>query len=652
MKDIADRPEVIPDGIRPAGPPPRPTSGRRADRAPAGDPRPASMPWRQLTAARPLLFAALVGLVVLGIHLAALAADAHPRSGRTEYGLHSAAMIVAATAVAAVWWARRTGRTWDADLLPALFAGLAGLTMLIALHGTPFDVYGLQGDQSFRTAMVTRFADTWQIVDYTYRDLPGYYAPGYFWLLGRAAAVAGVAPWHMLKFGAIAVAFAVPLVSYLCWRRLVTPRTAALISAVPLIVPDLYESYGWVVQLAIIPWWLEAVHGLTRPGLRRRNPVLLGLIGAALFCVYYYYFFVFVLVFAMFLAVRRCRGELSWQETRRSLAVLGIAALGSAIFWAPLAWNFLTAPHFESLNNRWITLNSGDLALPMLEPSVVGALCLLGLVYLLLTAREALSRSLLLVLVALYLWHALGFLFLALDIPLMSFRMKTLVPLVLLAAAALGLVRGARWTLDRLPAPRIWPVVAVGAGLLALMVGDGFVNRVVDDPRIHAAHNETLPDGTLPPFHDDDKQPALPAATRVDALIEATYRGAGHPVVLSDRTHLFAFQPYYGFVQWNANYSHPAAQYHRRLEFLEEAARAASPADFAAQTGDNPYDRIDAIVLRADGDNLVYRTYDDDFPFGSKARTITIPGRLVTLEYFDVTRIDGYVVAVRRAVGS
>ncbi len=650
MQDTAEGSDAVLTSARQAGvalPPP----GQSDDGIPH-ETHPRSGPRQWLGAARPLFFAGLVGLVVLGIHLLALRAGAHPRSGRTEYGLHTAAMVVAALAVGAVWWARRTGRTWDSDLLPALFAGLAGLTMLTALHGTPFDAYGVQGDQSFRTAMVTRFADTWQIVDYTYRDLPGYYAPGYFWLLGRAAYLTGVAPWHILKFGAIAVAFAVPLVSYLFWRRLVTPRHAALISAVPLIVPDLYESYGWVVQLAVIPWWLEAVHGLTRSGLRRRHPVVLGLIGAVLFCIYYYYFFLFVLVFPLFLAVQWWRGEFDRRAAGRGLLVLGIAALGSAVFWAPMAWNFLTAPHFESLNNRWITLNSGDLALPMLEPTVVGALCLLGLGYLVLTAREGLSRSLLVVLVALYLWHALGFVFLALDVPLMSFRMKTLVPLVLLSAAALGLVRGVRWILGRISVPAMWPVVAVGAGLLALLVGDGFVNRVVDDPRIHAAHNETLPDGTLPPFHDTDKQPILPAATRVDALIQATYRGPGHPVVLSDRTHLFTYQPYYGFVQWNANYSHPTAQYHRRLEFLEEAAGSVSPVEFAAKTGDNPYDRIDAIVLRVDGDDLVYRTYDDDFPFGTKARTVTIPSRLVTSEHFELTEIDGYLVAVRRLGGA
>ncbi|GAA3727000.1 galactan 5-O-arabinofuranosyltransferase [Plantactinospora mayteni] len=650
----------------------------RVPERPVTDPEPSGaapatgLVQRGLLALRPLLFAGAAGLVVLAIHALAVRAGVSPRSGRTEYGLHTAALVVAALAVLAVWWARRRGQSWDADLLPALFGGLAALTLLTALHGTPFDANGLQGDQTFRTAIVTRFADSWRLADYTYRDLPAYYAPGFFWLLGRAADLAGVAPWKMLKYGLVAVGFLTPLISYLLWRRLVPVRVAALISAVPLVVPELYESYGWLVLVAIVPWWLEAVHGLTRPGLRPRHPVVLGLIGAVLFCVYYYYFFVFVIVFALFLAVQRWRGEFSWRLAGRGLGVLAIAAVGASPYWAPLAWNFLTAPQFESLNNRWITLNSGDLALPMLSPSVLGALCLFGLGFLVVTLREALSRSLLIVFVSLYVWHALGWLLAAVDMPLMSFRAKALVPVVLLAGAALGLVRLTRYAVERLPAPaqpqppapaqppapdgggtatrteQFWRVVALGGVLLAVFATDRFVTTVVDDDRIRVAHDETFPDGRLPGFHDEEAKPELPAAEAVRSAISARYRGAGHPVVLSDRANLFAFYPYYGFGQWTANYSHPTARYHDRLDFLDEVARAGSPAEFAVRTADNPYDRIDVLVLRIEKDDLIFHSSDDAFPFGTKSRTVRIPARLIGPEHFDSTTIDGYLVAVRR----
>lgn len=596
---------------------------------------------------RPLLFLAATGLVVMGIVAMAVRSDVDPRSPRAEYGLHVAAIAVAVTAAVAVWFARRHHQAWDSDLLPALFGGLAALTMLIALHGTPFDAYGIRGDQSYRTEAVTRFADSWG-GDYTYRGLPTYYAPGFFWTLGRFAALAGVEPWHMLKFGAVAVAFLAPVASYSAWRYLVPPRVAALVSAVPLVVPALYETYGWLVQVTIVPWWLIAIHGMSRPGVRRPNMVALGLVGSVLFLFYYYYFFVFVLVYGLFLATQWWHDELRRKDVLRGLATLGIAALGSAIYWAPLAWNLLTASSVESLNNRWLTSNSGDLALPMLQANVVGVLCLIGLIFLVATAGEALSRSLLVVLVCLYLWHAIGYLALVVNIPLMSFRMKDLVPVVLLSAAALALVRTAKYAVGRLADRRVWSVVTAGAVLLAVFAGDRFVTTVVDDERIKAAHNETLPDGTLPGFHDADAKAKTPSAQQVKTAIDGAYQGQGHPVVLSDRTDLFAFYPYYGFVQWNANYSHPTSRYHERLAFLDRVAKLNTADDFAEQTENNPYDRIDAFVLHVEGNYVVFRSADDAFPFGTKGRTIKLPMRLIQPEHFRVTRLGEYLVAVRR----
>jgi galactan 5-O-arabinofuranosyltransferase len=259
----------------------------------------------------------------------------------------------------------------------------------------------------------------------------------------------------------------------------------------------------------------------------------------------------------------------------------------------------------------------------------------------------------LIIFVSLYVWHALGWFFAAVEMPLMSFRMKALVPMVLLAATALALVRGTRYAIERLsavrvPAGHVWRIVAGGAVLLAVFAGDGFVSTVVDDERVRAAHNETFPSGRLPGFHDEEAKAILPAAESVRSVISAGYSGSGHPVLLSDRLDLFAFYPYYGFVQWNANYSHPTARYHHRMDFLDEVARAGTPGEFAERTGANPYDRIDVLVLRVEKDMLIYQSTDDAFPFGTTTRRVRIPVRLVGPEHFHLTRLDGYLVAVRR----
>jgi galactan 5-O-arabinofuranosyltransferase len=626
-----------------------PSEVSEAPSAAAADQRPRPQPrvGPAVRALRPLLFFAAAGLVALGLFGLAVHTGADPQSPRTRYGLRFATMVVIAGSVLAVWYARRRRHLWDADLLPALFGGLAGLTMMIEMHGTPFAVDGLFGDQSYRTAMITRFADSWG-GDYTYKGLPAFYAPGFFWVLGRGAALLSVEPWRMLKLGDIALVLAAPVVSYLAWRLIVPVRIAALISAVPLLLPDLAEPYAWIVRLAIVPWWLAAVHGIRRPGARRPNVLLLGLAGAVLFCVYYYYFLLFILVFGIMVAVQHWRRELRRADILRGLAVLGITALGSAVFWAPLAWNIVTAPKVESLSNRWLTQDSGDLVLPMLEPTVLGALCLIGLVFLLLSFREPVSRALLVVLAALYLWHAIGFLALMVETPLLSFRMKAMVPIVLLSGAALGLVRGAKYLLRLLPAKNLWPLVTAGAALLALVAVNGFVSTEVTNPSIRAANNETLPDGSLPGLHDPTATARQPSAQLLKEAIDERYSGPGHPVVFSDRIDLFAYYPYYGFTQWNVNYSHPTSRFTERIAFIEDVAKSRTAAEFADRTAHNPYDRIDAFVLRVGGGVLVYTFLDDAFPWGVIPRDIHVPINLIQPDQFYITEFGGWLVAVRR----
>jgi galactan 5-O-arabinofuranosyltransferase len=587
--------------------------------------------------------------VVLGVYVVAVRTNADPFSPRVRYGLHVAPLVVAALALCATWLARRRKRSWDADLIPALFGGLGAVTILVSLQGTPFDTAAIIGDQSFRTAAITRFAQSWWGGDYTYEDLPAYYAPTFFWVLGRAADLTGTEPWRMLKYGTVAVAFLAPIVSYLLWRRIVPARVAAVIAAVPLVLPGLDETYAWLVRSAFLAWWLEVGHGLGRPNPRWRTTVALGLVGGLMFTVYYYFFFLIPFALLISAGYARWRGTFDWRGLRRTFATLGIAAATAAPFWAPRAWNFLTAPEFESLNNRWMTLSSGRLLLPMLEPSVIGVLCLAGLVHLVLTFDEPLSRALLFLLVAMYVWHGVGFLFVAVDQPLMSFRMRELVPVALLAAAALAMARMLKWAVGAFPPIAVWRLATVGAVVLAVFAGDRFVTHVVDNQRVREAHNHVLPNGKLPVFHEDGLKPSTSPVEAIRDAIDAQYRGSGLPVVFTDRSDLLSLYPYYGFVQWNANYSHPTSRFHDRLDYLTDLTRSTDPADFANRVRDNPYDDIDVLVLRTSGtDKLVFRVRDDDFPYGTKVREFTFPRSLVRPEHFTITTVGEYLVATVR----
>src|SRR5690606_38638968 len=146
---------------------------------------------------------------------------------------------------------------------------------------------------------------------------------------------------------------------------------AALLAAVPLLVQNFYEPYAWLVMVAVVPWWLEVVHGLRRPGRSPGNPLLLGVIGAAPFLTYYYFFFVMAVALLLQLVVDRVLGGTGAHERRarhdrwrRAVLVLTIAAVGSAGYWLPLIVSVVTADAPQSLANRWFADSHPRLPLP------------------------------------------------------------------------------------------------------------------------------------------------------------------------------------------------------------------------------------------------------------------------------------------------
>lgn len=277
--------------------------------------------------------------------------------------------------------------------------------------------------------------------------------------------------------------------------------------------------------------------------------------------------------------------------------------------------------------------------------------CLIGLVFLLWTAREPLSRSLLIFLAAVYVWHALGYLMIVFGVPLMSFKMRELVPLILICAAVLALARAAGLAQRRSDWQRVRRVATVAVAGLCLVLADGYVGDIINGSFPALAHNTQLPDGRLPRHHTETPEPdrRLPSAEALHQAIDARYHGPGHPVVLSDRQDLYAFYPYYGFVEYQFAYSHPAARFHDRITLLEAMQSMPFPDQFAGTLDNNPYDRIDVLVLqRKTGGCLRFRFVDENFPDGGKSRELCLPAAAIDDQHFDAVDVGDYLVAVRR----
>lgn len=578
-------------------------------------------------AARPLLFV-MVAAMAVGL---AGRADYQHDNPVFEYGLRAGVVALVVAGATVWWWTARQGGTWGFDLAPALLGAIGGAALAGSLNGTPYPPGGLDGDQSFRTAAITRFADSWHNADFTFQGLPSFYAPAYFWVLGRAADLAGIEAWRMTKYGTVLAAVLVPTVAYLLWRRLVPAPVAVLLSTVPLVVENFYEPYAWLVLVAIVPWWLNVVYGGRITGSRPGHPVALGLLGGLLFLTYYYFFFILALALVAHVALER-----SWPQLRRAVVVLAVAAATSAVYWLPLLVSILRAEHARSLANRWFSSDHPLLPLPMLEPSVTGVVALAGLVYLVWTVwRELLSRGLLVLLAAAYGWYLLGAPAAAAGAPLLSFRGEPLIPLVLLTAGVLAAVRIVRWAAGRYAATDVRRVAWVLGVVLVVAAGQALVTTIRDSPLVGDAHVAAA-------------QPPDPTPAQLQRAIDARPAGDGHPVLLSDRVDLLVRYPNYGFLQWNAHYAHPASEFPERVRFLRDLAAVRDPDVFAARSAGNRFDRIDGFVLSDGGDTLGFSFTDDNFPAGTRRVTIRFPRELFSADHFHLVPAGDHVLAIRR----
>ena len=583
---------------------------------------------RALESVRPVLLLVAAGGVAVG------AASGEPATSLLlEYRTRALAIVFVAIAATGWWVGVRLRRSWGFELVPAAAGAVAATALIGALAGTPYGPGGLGGDQTFRTAAVTRFADSWHNADFTAKGLPTFYPPAYFWVLGRSAAWFGVEPWRMLKVGAVVAALAIPMVAFVLWRRVVPERTAALVSVVAIVVENFYEPYSWLVIVAFIPWWLEVVHGVRRPGHPPGNPVLLGAIGALMIVTYWYFFVVGAVGFAIKLVVDRRDGRFEGRELRRTGRVVAVAAALSAIYWVPLAFSVVRADHPESLGNRWFSSSHPQLPLPMLEASTTGIVCLVGVVYLAWAYRHDLvARGLTMLLGATYAWYLVGAVAADAGHPLLSFRAKPLVPMLLVIAGVIGLVQLAEFSFDRFGHGEILRIGAAFGIMLGVYAAHGFIDDVRASSYTDAARNTARPNASPPD----------PSVADLQHIIES--RVGHHAVLLSDRIDVLALYPNHAFVVWDAHYAHPASEFGQRIEFLTQLSRSDDPATFRALIEHNPYDTIDALVLVADGNDLVFRYGADAFPAGTHSSEIRYPKTLFA--DFEQIPVGDHILAV------
>lgn len=549
----------------PAPPAPARREGGRRPRVPVWTPWPAA----------PVLLAVGYALLPAATNL------------RSQY--QASAVVLVASAALAWLLTRRSALAHHAA--GALTASVLPALTMISLHGTAYFLSGPYGDQSFRLEYAMRFAShLTSLTDYTY-DVPAFYSPGWFWLVGAGAAATGEPAWHVYKWVAIGSLFVAVALAFWLWRRTCSPRLAALLVATTcfalpagsgawlgnetLYFSGAYEPYGWLVALplpALLTWLARA-----RGAFSWRRGLLLGVaFGAAayLYLLYALAAFVGVLVVVLW------RGR-----TRPRLLETLVAVVAAAVLVSPWLGRFLVAwlraGRPKALATTYVIPDSyvhllTAAATPGLALALVGAVGMLVLTRArdrrLVGAQATVGAVLVLGVVQLVAGQAAaGVLFhrllLVLGVGLLAGG--TLV-LVAVGPALAGRLRAAH---PLLATRRLAAAGLALAALLSLTAQASDWMSMTNNLR-KLAHDVPLPDGTLPPLASPSTRTTLGGQASADSLAQAVREvaaTAGRPAtdpVLTDDELLLATSDLFGYQQWWSLYANPLGEYADREAFL------------------------------------------------------------------------------------
>jgi galactan 5-O-arabinofuranosyltransferase len=612
---------------------------------------------RVVTLLRPWLLAA----VFLGAGWAAVTRlDFDPRGPLVSMALQLVLAGLVAAAAGLSVASRPTLRPWAMDVIAAAMSAWIGVVLAVALHGSTYSVGGLGIAAANRTPAAVRFAETWHLVDYSYKGLPAFYPSLLPWVAGRLAALTDLTPWLALKVVNIAAMTLAPIAGYVLWSRILRPQLAMFVpvamAALATLLPVMLQQPDTFVAVAVVvPWWIDAVYGVRRPPVRAWPFWLAGLIGALVFCLYYYFYFPLALALLLMPVLDRMHRPLIAHPYRQRALVLGTAAALAAVYWLPVAVSILRAQDPVSLQNFWFRPDMAVLRVDVFQPSLAGAVMLLGLAHLLLTCRrDRTSLAMLLVLAAGYLWYVLSAVGNLVGLPVLGNRTVPFLDLVLLVAGIRGgaaLLTAATRALIRSRGPetaRPMLVAPVVLALLAFVVGQQYATTTLAYGHVRQSHDTPLPNGRLQPYASPGTRAPSVSEHRLEEAVRTRWSGLGEPVVLSTNVPLLKLSGFYAFNQWHAIYANPAGEFYARVDLVRRLAGTRSPAEFDRLARANRFDPIDAFVLRGRGQSLRYQYIDVTYPYGAGRKTVAFRRAQFSPSYWRTTQVGGYFVAVRR----
>lgn len=545
-------------------------------------------------------------------------------------------------------------------------AALVVSTTAIPLSSTRLYLDGIQVDQGFRTQFLTRLTDTWALADMNYIDMPTYYPGAWFWFGGRLANLLGLEgwevyqPWALISIAA-AAAMLVPVWQRIC-GSLPVATGIALVSTCTVLVLTPDEPYAVIIALGV-----PAATVLARRAVCGSRASSIGLIiflggSAAMYTLFTGVVALSVILISVVFATINQR---SWKPILRMI-VIGLSSMAIAlIFWAPFFWAVLRGePMSGATATHFLPREGTEIPIPFLSFSVLGVLCLLGLIFLIVRAVDQDIRAMGIALAVFYVWTVASMVATLGGSTLLGFRLNTLIVLQLATAGVLALADIRMVGVDRLYPGRVSPRASrtITLVMVVLLVAGG-LKYAQDIPyrnqdQIDQAYMDT--DG-----YGERGDQRTPDPGRFYAEIDAHIQSFGYEpeetVVLTDEINFLAFNPYHGFQAFTSHYANPLGEFGHRNNTIEQWANASwstlsDPDDFLAALDSARWQGPDVFLLRGSleeepEDGMTYHLAEDIYPNNPNVRYQAVDFNFEPFtaadSVWDTTQIGPFTVVTR-----
>ncbi|MGE0220351.1 arabinofuranosyltransferase, partial [Mycolicibacterium sp.] len=521
-------------------------------------------------------------------------------------------------------------------------------------------------DQQFRTEYLTRLADSPALHDMTYIGLPPFYPPGWFWIGGRLAALTGTPAWEMFKpWSIVSITIAIGL-AFVLWANMIRFEYALVVATATTAAALAYspaEPYAAVIAVLLPPIFVLAWSGL-KAGTDRDEPAptrrggWAAVVGVGLFLGVAALFYTLLFAYAAFtlaaMAVLLAVARRKIDPLLRVAVIAGISGLLALIGWGPyLLAAARGTPAETGTAQHYLPRDGAELTFPMLQFTLLGALCLLGTVWLVCYARSSTRAGALAVAVlAVYAWSLLSMLTTLVGTTLLSFRLQPTLTVLLTAAGAFGFLEVTRALAARVRPPTARRVVAAATAVGA--IGAVTFSQDIPDvlrPDIVVAYTDTDGYGQ----RADRRPPGAEQYYReVDARIqELTGRPRNETVVMTADYSFLSYYPYYGFQGLTSHYANPLAQFDQRAAAIEGWGKLTDADQFIEALDAMPWEPPTVFLMRRGAnDTYTLRLAADVYPNQPNVRRyhVALDDALFDDPRFDVSTIGPFVLAVRKPI--